>query len=196
MKTLTLPMITLLLLGIGGACLAEDDPAKQLAEVNAKIKNTPDNPMLHYKKAQCLMKLQRREEGHATAKQAMKLFVQKNNDLAWMLLEHVELENVVVDIHFNMGPRERRPPDIGIVRPLSFRVWQKPQGKRRGPLLEIIDFEIGTFGGAPSTAALGMTTGGAHANFGILDPESTYEQIREEALELIKGRHGDGEESD
>ena len=177
--------------GVKGDKGEKTDLAKTLEELDAKIKKTPDDPMLLYRKAQCLMELRRYDQGYEAAKQAMERFIAKKSTLAWMLLEHIDLGTLRVDVHFNMGPRERKPPDIGIVRPLSFRVWKKGEdAKGPGQLLEILDFEIGMTGGQPSTAALGMTMrGGGHANFGILDTDAKYVDIRTKALELIKKRH-------
>ena len=171
---------------ISVSAVAEDGPAQQLEELESRIAKTPDDPMLFYRKAQCLMKLGRLEEGYQTAKDAMALFVKKGDDLSWMLLERIDLGHVRVDVHFNMGPRERRPPEIGIIRPLSFRVWSKGEEPN---LIEVIDFEIGLFDGKPSTVALGRTTATGHANFGILDTNATYSTIRERAMELVKERH-------
>ena len=106
--------------------------------------------------------------------------------LAWMLLESIDLDRLRVDVHFNMGRRERNPPKDGIVRPLSFRVWSK--GKERA-LLAIIDFEIGMLDGKPQTAALGQEFASAHANFGMLPVDAKYELVRTKAIELIKQRH-------
>lgn len=171
--------------------MSGEDVKKQLAEFEAGIKKTPNDPMLHYRKAQCLMKLEKRAEGYETAKKAMALFIKQNNKLAWMMLEKVDAGNVRFDVHFNMGPRERKRPQFGIIRPLSFRIWEKGDDPK---LLEVIDFEIGMMGGKPGTAALGQTVGRRHANFGTMPPSSTYEKIREKAIALIKKRHpaGDG----
>jgi hypothetical protein len=162
------------------------DPVQELKDLEDTIGKSPDEPMLYYRKAQCLMKLARREDGYQTAQKAMALFIKKGNPLAWMLLETIDLDNARVDVHFNMGPRERKPPEIGIIKPLSFRVWSKDKDAK---LLEIIDFEIGMMDGKPGTAALGQTRGGTHANFGLLEPDVTYEDIRKKAVELIQRRH-------
>lgn len=132
------------------------------------------------------MKLGKLEDGYQTAKDAMALFIKKGDDLSWMMLEQIDLGHVRVDVHFNMGPRERRLPDMGIIRPLSFRVRSK---EGEADLLEVIDFEIGLFDGKPSTAALGQMTGEGHANFGILDTDSTYTKIRDRLVALVKERH-------
>src|SRR5437867_3237804 len=89
----------------------EKDLAEKLDSLNAQIKQSPDEPMPYYRKAQCLMKMDRREEGFQTAKQAMGVFVKAGNDLSWMMLESVDAGNVKVDVHFNMGRKERTPPE-------------------------------------------------------------------------------------
>ena len=165
---------------------AEEDAAVRLQALESQIEKTPDDPMLFYRKAQCLMELGKAEEGYRTAKDAMALFIKKGDTLSWLLLEKVELGNIRVDVHFNMGPDERKPPEIGIIRPLSFRVWSKD-----GDLLDVIDFELGLFGGKPSTAALGKTEGGMHMNFGMLDVGADYSTIKSRALDLVKNRHSD-----
>jgi len=171
---------------------AEEDLAKKLDDLNAQIKKSPDTPMPYYRRAQCLMGMGRYEEGYKAAKEAMGVFVKNDSHLAWMLLESIDLDQVRVDVHFNMGPAERKPPEDGIVKPLSFRVWSK--GKERA-LLAIIDFEIGMSGGKPETAALGQEFPNARANFGMLPVDAKYEQIRKRAIELIKERHTKGKKA-
>ncbi|MDD2600765.1 MAG: hypothetical protein PHO37_16345 [Kiritimatiellae bacterium] len=166
-----------------------EDPAQKLKELESQISKAPDNPMLFYRKSQCLMTLGKRNEGYGVAKDAMALFVKEGDNLAWMMLEQIDLGHIRVDVHFNMGPRERKPPEMGIIRPLSFRIWRKGKDEQDiGELLEVIDFEIGVFNGKPSTAALGQMAGEGHANFGILDTASTYDQIRERLIDLVRER--------
>jgi len=165
---------------------AGDDPAQKLKELEALIAKAPEDPMLLYRKAQCLMKLARFEQGYQTAQDAMALFIEKENDLSWMMIEQIDLGHVRIDVHFNMGPSERKPPETGIIRPLSFRIWA--QGEKPG-WLEIIDFEIGLSDGKPLTAALGQMRQRDHVNFGILDTELTYAQIRKRLVELVECRH-------
>ncbi len=164
----------------------KEDLSKKLEELDAKIKQQPDDPMLYYRKAQCLMAMKQYDNGYAVAQQAMKVFIKRKSDLAWMMLESIDLKNVRVDVHFNMGPRERKLPSIGIIKPLSFRIWSK--GKDGG-LLEIIDFEQGVMDGKPDTAALGQTTPQGHGNFGMLAVDIKYKDIRKKAIELIEKRH-------
>jgi hypothetical protein len=163
-----------------------EDPAEQLKILEARIKKNPTDPMLYYRKAQTLMKLKKYDEGYKTAQTAMKRFMANNNNLAWMMLESIDLGNLRVDVHFNMGPKERRPPRIGIIDPLTFRVWTKDKDPK---LLEMIDFEYGMMDGKPMTAALGQMQGQAHLNFGMVDAKAKYEEIRKKAIELIKKRH-------
>jgi len=140
----------------------------------------PDaDAMVLYRQAQALMKAGKREEGYAVAQKAMKQFVAENRRLAWMLLESIDLDDRRVDVHFNMGPEERDPPDIGIVKPLSFRVWAKGEDRA---LMEIIDFEIGLFDGKPSTAALGQSRGAIHATLELLPLDASYETVRKAVI--------------
>ena len=164
----------------------EKELAQKLDELGKQIKASPDKPMSYYRKAQCLMSMGRYEDGYKTAQDAMKVFEKTNNSLAWMLLEKIDAGPVRVDVHFNMGPKERKPPEDGIVKPLSFRIWSKD---KEAKLLGIIDFEIGMIGRKPLTAALGQELGDAHANFGILPVDAKYEQVRKKAVELIKQRY-------
>jgi len=136
-----------------------------------------------YREAQALMKAEKHEEGYETAKKAMAQFIAEDNDLAWMLLESITLTDHRVDVHFNMGPPERNPPDNGIVKPLSFRVWSTGDD---GALLKVIDFEIGRVDGESLTAAIGMTIDSGHANFGILPIDASYEAIKTAALDVVK----------
>ena len=82
-------------------------------------------------------------------------------------LETVELEKVRIEVQVNIGPKERKPPEIGIALPLTFRVWSRGDVPE---LIDTIDFEIGYLDGKPNTAALGQQQGEVHANFGSLDP--------------------------
>ena len=68
MKALSVVLAAFLLISFSAT--AEDGPAEQLQELESRIEKTPDDPMLSYRKAQCLMKLGRREEGYQTAKEA------------------------------------------------------------------------------------------------------------------------------
>ena len=43
--------------------------------------------------------------------------------------------------------------------------------------------------GKPMTAALGQTTPQMHANFGILDTDAKYKDIRKKVIDLIEKRH-------
>lgn len=86
------------------------------------------------------------------------------------------------DVHFNMSERERKMPEDGIVRPLSFRIWS---GGDDSTLLQVIDFEIGRSNGQSLTAAIGEMTESGHANYGILDVDTSYKEIRQRVIELV-----------
>lgn len=102
--------VLLALILSSSALYAEEDPSKKLEAIEAQLKQSSDDPMLHYRKAQALMALGKREDGYKTAKDAMQFFIKKNNDLAWMMLENIPLEPLRADVHFNLGNAERNPP--------------------------------------------------------------------------------------
>lgn len=185
MKSMLIPLLLLVPL----AAMAEDkkpDYAKQLKEVEAKIKKNRKDPMLSYRKAQYLCGLGEYDRGYKAAKVAMKKFIRARKDLAWMLLESIPVGDVRVDVHFNMGPQERRPPKIGIVRPLSLRIW-KADGE---DMIDTIDYELAYMNGKPMTAAFGKTMpGGGHALIELSKPGLPYSKIREAAIELVEKRY-------
>lgn len=158
------------------------DYAQMLAEADKQIRETPGKPLPYYRRCQALMKLKRYEEGYKVAQEAMSKYIAADDRLAWMLIDTIDLDRFRVDVHFNMGPDERNPPAIGIVRPLSFRVWTR-EGERR--LVNIVDFEIGYYDGKPNTAAFGKTIEDRHVNYGLARPEMSYTEIRESARKLI-----------
>ena len=182
------PVLLFVVLGVLAVSVGRGDEKNLPSSwtTHKQIKASPDKPMPYYRKAQCLMRMGRSEDGYKTAQEAMKVFEKANISLAWMLLEKIDVGRVRVDIHFNMGPKERKPPTDGIVKPVSFRVWSKD---KEGGLLGIIDFEIGMIDGKPETAALGQEFSEGHANFGILPAGAKYEQVRKKAVELIKERY-------
>lgn len=145
--------------------------------------NADAGAMQLYRKAQSLMKDGKREDGYKVAQQAMKKFADEKNNLAWMLLESIEVNGKRVDVHFNMSEKERTMAD-GIVKPLSFRIWDEATGD----LTEIIDFEYGVFEGKPVTAALGQTIRGSHLNLGTMPVDASYEDIRAKLMEIVKNR--------
>lgn len=161
----------------------ETNLATQLQKWNEEIKKTPDEPMSYYRKAQCLMGLGQYDEGYQCAKDAMEKFIKKNHNLAWMLVEKIDFPNYRVDVHFNMGPDERQLPDMGVIHPVSFRIWSKDEDSE---LLDVFDYEIGLFDGKPSTAAIGQTTGSGNVDYEIFDPSLKYSEVRKMALEVIE----------
>ena len=164
-------------------------------DTNAQIQDVEKtgsdaNAMTLYGQAQTLMKAGKHEEGHETAKKAMAQFIAEDNDVAWMLLESIPLKDHLINVHFNMGPSEREPPDDGIVKPLSFRVWST--GDDAG-ILEIIDFEIRRIDGESVTAAIGTTDDSGHANYGILPIDTSYEAIKKAVLVVVNRNENENE---
>ena len=95
--------------------VAQDDPAEQTAK-----DRLAETAMGISQDAKSLIKAGRYEDGYQLAKEAMRKFEADNDDLAWIILESIEAGDKRIDVHFNMGERERNFPDNGIVRPLSF----------------------------------------------------------------------------
>ena len=151
---------------------AQDTDSKAIVEPEEKA-------MKLYRKSQAQMEEGKYDEGYATAKLAMQEFIAQNAKLPWLKLESIEVDGKRIDVHFNMGPRERKMPDSGIVRPLSFRIWSDEK------LIKIIDFELGRNNGKSQTAAIGQTTETEHLNYGMLDVDSSYEKIRQKVIDLV-----------
>jgi hypothetical protein len=164
---------------VAGGPAAKD----RFKEIEAKIAAAPDDARLYFDKARCLTELGRYDEGYESAQKGKQVLGQSAAFLRSVPLESIELERVRVEVRLNLGRNERTPPAVGIALPLTFRVWARGDVRE---LLDTIDFEIGYFGGKPNTAALGQHQDGAHANFGSLDPGSSYTTIRSKAIELIR----------
>lgn len=157
--------------------VAQDDPAEQTAK-----DRLAETAMGISQDAKSLIKAGRYEDGYQLAKEAMRKFEADNDDLAWIILESIEAGDKRIDVHFNMGERERNFPDNGIVRPLSFRVWSTGE---EADLLQIVDFEIGRFDGESTSAAIGEKNTNGHTNHGIMDIDSDYADIRKRVIELV-----------
>ncbi|MCX6906828.1 MAG: hypothetical protein NTY01_02170 [Verrucomicrobia bacterium] len=177
MKTLTLLLVAFTL-----PLLAVEQPLRDLDKIEAALKSAPDDPMLHYRKCQALFAKGREQEAVDHAAVALAKFKAVNNDLAWMSLGFIRTEKFLVDVHYNMGPKERAEKKDGIVRPYSFRVWT-PEPERK--LVRILDFELAYLEGQVLTAAIGEMSQGRHLNFGIVDPKSDFASVKKKVLEII-----------
>lgn len=179
-------LLVLFALGLGGAALGEEPPkpidyAAKLAEVDKKIAAQPDDPFWYGARPQLLAKLGKYDEAYAAAQAAMKKFAAADKELAWIMLDTLEVDGHTVGVHFNMGDSERTPPADGIVRPISFRIYAK-DGRS---ILRRFDFEQGYSQGKPFTGCFGETSAAGHANFGPVDPQLPYSKIRIQAIKLI-----------
>lgn len=176
---------------------AEDAAAKEkkkneaeLAKIDAELKKKPDDPQIHVRRAQCLVRLARYDDAHEEAARTVAAFVKAGDATAFFVMETVDLGNVFVEIRCNMGPKERKAPEMGIVRPFAFRILARDAKGKPGEELEVINFELGYIGGSPETAAFGQERpGGGHSNFGLAKAADKYGAIRERGLELAKKRH-------
>lgn len=182
MKHTCLLLVFLLTLSFDSIVHSEVNLLEKLDEVNAQIEKTPDDPGLYYEKTMCLFLLSRRNEGYETAKQAMEAYIKNKENLIWMSLEYIELANGHIHVRFNMRPNERNPPDTGIIRPLSFHIFNKDMTK----VVEMIDYEVGLIDGQPRSAAFRKSGGKTYLNLDSMDKLTTYEDIRQMLLDLVK----------
>lgn len=162
--------------------LAADEPLRDLVKIEAALKAAPDDPILHYRKCQTLFAEGKEKEAVEHAAIALAKFKAAGNDLAWMKLGSFTTNGHNIDVHYNMGPKERAEKKDGIVRPYSFRVWSNGDEPK---LVQILDFELAFFEGDLVSAAIGETTQEGHANFGIVDPKSDFATIKAKVLKII-----------
>ena len=153
--------------------------------LNAR-KLTPDSPLVDYRLAQYYARNAKYEDAIKMAESTKEKFSAKGDQPAWLMLESIDCAGVRIDVHYNCGPRELNPPEFGIVKPMSFRIWSTDKSHK---LLEVIDFEKGMSQGKAVTAALGQATKRGHSNFGMLDVDAKYEDVRAKLIKLVESRH-------
>ena len=156
---------------------------RDLGKIEEALKTTPDNPMLHYRKCQALFAAGKEQEAIDHAGVALEKFKAANTSLAWMLLGSITTKRYKIDVHFNMGAKERAEKKSGIVRPYSFRVWSKGKDSE---LVRVIDFEHAYMDGKILSAAVGESTGRGHLNFGVLDPKSDFATVKKKVLKILE----------
>lgn len=161
---------------------AAETPKPDLVQIEKEIQANPENATLHYRKCQALFAQGKEQAAIDHARVTMQKFIAAKNDLAWMMLGSIKTETQRIDVHFNMGRKERASKKDGIVRPYSFRVWSKDGEK----LIRIIDFEQGWFDGELSTTALGAMQGSGHVNFGMLENTCDFATVRAKVLEIVE----------
>jgi hypothetical protein len=160
--------------------VAQEPP--DLDKIEAELKKKPNDPMLNYRKAQALFAKGQEQEAIDQAAVALAKFKAAKNSLAWMLLGSIKEGNYKIDVHYNMGPKERADKKDGIVRPYSFRVWTTDAEPK---LARVIDFEHAYFQGKLATAAVGEMQGRNHMNYGVLDPKSDFATVKKKVLEVV-----------
>lgn len=161
---------------------APDDPPKDLDKIEAALKATPNDPMLHYRKCQALFTQGKEQEAIDHAAVALAKFKAAKNNLAWMLLGSIKTDKYKIDVHYNMGAKERAEKKDGIVRPYSFRIWTTGANPK---LVRILDFELGCLDGEVFTAAIGEDINGRHSNFGTLDPKSDFSTVKKKVMAIV-----------
>jgi hypothetical protein len=162
--------------------VAAEEPRPDLDKIEAALKSTPDDPILHYRKCQALFANGKEQEAVNHASIALGKFKAAKNDLAWMKLGSIKAGKLRIDVHYNMGPSERAEKKDGIVRPYGFRVWTTDAEPK---LVRTLDFELGYIDGELLTAAIGESRGRRHANLGILDPKSDFATVKKKILEVV-----------
>lgn len=68
------------------------------ADMNGASAETKPSAMADYRKAQQLMKEGKYEEGYNVAQKAMQQFIADGDELAWMMLESIEVGDKRVDV--------------------------------------------------------------------------------------------------
>jgi len=112
---------------------------------------------------------------------ALAKFKAAKNNLAWMLLGSIKTDKHKIDVHYNMGAKERAEKKDGIVRPYSFRIWTTGANPK---LVRILDFELGYLDGELFTAAIGEEKNGTHMNYGTLDPKSDFSTVKKKVMAI------------
>lgn len=166
---------------IASELLAEERP-RDLKGIEAALKSSPDDPMLHYEKCRALFASGKEQEAIDHGAIALDKFIRAKDDLAWIGLGSIKTKKYRIDVHFNMGPKERAVRKDGIVRPYSFRVWELGD---EPDLVHILDFEIGYSNGKAATAAIGEMTRRGHLNYGTIDPKSDFATVKKKMLDVL-----------
>ncbi len=162
--------------------LFAEEPPRDLKGIEAALEKSPDDPLLHYGKCVALFADGKEQEAIDHGSIALAKFIKANNDLVWIRLGSIVTKQHRIDVHFNMGPKERATLKDGIVRPYSFRVWETGDAPK---LVHVLDFEIAYFKGKVLTAAVGEMTRHGHANYGIVDPKSDFATVKKKVLEIL-----------
>ncbi|MEM6692724.1 MAG: hypothetical protein AAF664_25070 [Planctomycetota bacterium] len=112
----------------------------------------------------------------------MSKFKLAKNDLAWIGLGSFSTKDYQIDVHYNMGQKERAEPRDGIVRPYSFRVWTKGDD---ADLVHVLDFELAYSDSEVVSAAIGEMLRTSHVNYGIVDSKSDFTTVRKKVLDIL-----------
>jgi len=154
-----------------------------LEQWEARIEAEPNDPMSYYRKCQVLFAAGRQQDAVDFAEKALAAFIRAENNLAWMLLGSIHTDKYRIDVHFNMGPRERAEKKDGIVRPYSFRVWSNDTDSPG--LVRILDFELAYIGGTILTGAIGQMNGHVHANYGMVGVDADFAAVKAKVLSVL-----------
>ena len=159
----------------------------------------PDDPMVDYRLAQCLMAQGKYEEGWQAAETAKAKYIREEaagkRIPAWMLMETIELEGLRIEVHFNLYREEMRPPDDGIICPLRFMIWKpKPEAAFPEEIIDSFDYEEGRKDGKPHSFTLGKTfrkdEGVISIDLQYFDTKPSYAVIRAAVMAFAKSEAG------
>ena len=90
---------------ISSSVFAEERP-KDLKGIEAALKSSPDDPMLHYGKCQFLFKDGKEQEAIDHASVTMAKFILAKKELAWIRVGSIKTKEHRIDVHFNMGQKK------------------------------------------------------------------------------------------
>jgi hypothetical protein len=174
--------MTILTLFALTAAIAEDPP-RALDKIEAAIKASPDDPLLHHEKCRALFAKGEEQAAIDHAATAIAKFKAAKNDLKSMPIGTFKAGDRTVRVVVNMGRKEREAKKDGIVRPYSFHVLSD---ESKPKVVRTLDFEQGYFEGSLVTAAVGEMIDRSHANLGVVDPKSDFAAVKKRIVELLK----------
>ena len=164
---------------------------KTLEEIDAEIKAAPDDPAPHVLKCKMLFATGKQQESINFANVMLEKFIKANDDLAGIILGAITTDKNKIDLHFNMGEKERAKVKHGVVRPYSFHVWSLHEP---APQIRTLDFEIVYIRGLPMTAAVGEMTHGMHSNFGTVETDSDFATVKAKVLSILGAKEKNEQE--
>ena len=160
-------------------------PTKSLQEIEAEIKAAPDDPAPHVLKCKTLFAAGKQQESVDFANVAMGKYVKANDDSDRIILGTIMTDKYRIDVHVNMGMKERAKVKHGMIRPYSFHVWSLDTPASQ---IKTLDFEIMCIRGMPMTAAVGEMHAGIHSNYGTVDTDVDFATVKAKVLAILDAK--------